>query len=101
MASPTIAKIVVLGLGIGVVAASATSVGAQSTTTTTQPATSPIKNDTGKRLCRVVTPTGSRFAQRVCRTPEEWQKSTDDAERHLQESRDAIRDNGCGLQCPQ
>ncbi len=25
-----------------------------------------------KRVCRVVTPTGSRLVQRICRTQEEW-----------------------------
>jgi|tagenome__1003787_1003787.scaffolds.fasta_scaffold20984076_3 hypothetical protein len=48
--------------------------------TTTQSAISPIKNDTGKRVCRVVTPTGSRFTQRVCKTADEWQKDADNAE---------------------
>lgn len=59
-----------------------------------------IKNDTGKRVCRMVTPTGSRFAQRVCRTAEEWQKSEDAAQRHVQEATETIRDNGPGLDPP-
>ena len=59
-----------------------------------------IKNDTGKRVCRVVIPTGSRFTQRVCRTAEEWQKSEDAAQRHMQEATETIRDNGPGLSPP-
>ena len=62
---------------------------------------SPIKNDTGKRICRVVTPTGSRFTQRVCKTADEWLKDADNAQRHMEESVEGIRENGCGLQCPQ
>ena len=48
-----------------------------------QATASPIKNDTGKRVCKVVTPTGSRFTQRVCKTAAEWQKSADDAQEQL------------------
>jgi ABC-type sugar transport system substrate-binding protein len=46
-------------------------------------AANPIKNDTGKRVCRVVTPTGSRFTQRVCKTAEEWQKDADNAQNQI------------------
>jgi hypothetical protein len=64
-----------------------------------QPSASPIKNDTGKRVCRMVTPTGSRFSQRVCRTPEEWQKDADAAQEHMRQANEGIRENGCGLDC--
>ena len=45
--------------------------------------TAPLKNDTGKRVCRVVTPTGSRFTQRLCKTADEWQKDADRAQNQL------------------
>jgi hypothetical protein len=68
---------------------------------TTQPAASQIKNDTGKRICKVVTPTGSRFSERVCRTALDWQRDADAAQRHIQEADQTIRENGCGFQCGQ
>jgi len=66
----------------------------------TQPAASPIKNDPGKRICREVTPTGTRMAKRVCRSADEWQRDEDKAQRDIEDSRMGVRDNGCGLQCP-
>jgi hypothetical protein len=38
------------------------------------------KDDPGRRVCRSVLPTGSRFSTRVCRTQAEWDKSAEDAE---------------------
>ena len=35
------------------------------------------KEDPSKRVCRSVTPTGSRMTTRVCRTQAEWDKSRD------------------------
>ena len=67
----------------------------------TQPAASPIKNDTGKRVCREVTPTGTRMIKRVCRTSEEWERDADAAQRHMDEADRTMRENGCGFQCPQ
>ena len=45
-----------------------------------QAATSSLPNDTAKRICKMVTPTGSRFTQRVCKTAAEWQRDSDKAE---------------------
>jgi hypothetical protein len=59
----------------------------------TQPAASPLKADTGKRICREVTPTGTRMSKRVCRTADEWQHDSDEARRHFQESQETIRDS--------
>ena len=98
MASQGIAKILRLGVGLTLLAA-APAAATDRSATQTQPAASPIKNDTGKRVCRSVVPTGSRFSQRVCRTAEEWQKDSDDAQRHMQESNSMIRENGCGFDC--
>lgn len=32
------------------------------------------KKDTSKRICRMITPTGSRMTTRICRTRAEWDK---------------------------
>lgn len=58
----------------------------------TQPAQNVVKTDTGKRICREVTPTGTRFMKRVCKTPDEWEHDTDTAQRHLDESNRSMRD---------
>ena len=64
-----------------------------------QASASPIKNDTGKRVCKVLTPTGSRFTQRVCKTAEEWDHDAEMARRQREETDLTIRDNGCGFNC--
>ena len=33
------------------------------------------KDDTSKRVCKVITPTGSRMTTRICRTQAEWDRS--------------------------
>jgi hypothetical protein len=50
-------------------------------------------DDPNRRICKMVIPTGSRMGERVCRTAAEWQHDQDEAERHLQETRDATRGN--------
>ena len=35
------------------------------------------KDDTSRRVCKVITPTGSRMTTRICRTQEEWDRSAD------------------------
>lgn len=35
------------------------------------------KDDTSKRVCKTVMPTGSRMTTRICKTPEEWAKMMD------------------------
>lgn len=47
----------------------------------------PLKNDTGKRVCRVLTPTGSRFTTRVCKTAEEWQRDEQKAQNQMEQER--------------
>ena len=37
------------------------------------------KDDPGRRVCRSVLPTGSRFTTRVCRTAAEWDKLAEEA----------------------
>ncbi|HWJ39131.1 MAG TPA: hypothetical protein VNR86_10275 [Sphingomicrobium sp.] len=56
------------------------------------PSQGAVKADTGKRICREVTPTGTRFMKRVCKTPDEWEHDTDTAQRHLDESNRSMRD---------
>jgi hypothetical protein len=33
------------------------------------------ENDGSRRVCRILTPTGSRMTRRVCRTQEQWDRS--------------------------
>ena len=33
------------------------------------------KDDTSKRICKIITPTGSRMTTRICRTQAEWDRS--------------------------
>ena len=35
------------------------------------------KDDTSRRVCKVITPTGSRMTTRICKTPAEWARSED------------------------
>ena len=49
------------------------------------------KKDTSKRVCRSVTPTGSRFTQRVCKTAEQWQQDADKAQRTLEDTFKSMR----------
>jgi hypothetical protein len=37
------------------------------------------KDDPGRRVCRSILPTGSRFTTRVCRTAAEWDKLAEEA----------------------
>ena len=96
MTSPTIAKILLVGLGVSGAALPGKTLGAQVVAVATEPAPSPIKNDTGKRICRIVTPTGSRFTQRVCRTPDEWAKAARQGDDLMQRLQDGGRSPPCG-----
>ena len=49
------------------------------------------KKDTSKRVCRSVTPTGSRFTQRVCKTADQWQRDAEKAQRQLEDSFNSMR----------
>ena len=55
-------------------------------------ATNAGKKDTSRRVCRSVTPTGSRFTRRVCKTSEQWQKDSERAQRVLEDSFRSIVD---------
>lgn len=92
MTSPTIAKILVVGLAVGVVMVPVATLHAQAAAAPAQPAASPIKNDTGKRICRTITPTGSRLSQRVCRTQADWDKDSDETQRNMQDMRNNVRE---------
>lgn len=52
-----------------------------------QAATSSLPNDTGKRICKIVTPTGSRFTQRVCKTADQWKHDEEQAQNMNEERR--------------
>lgn len=50
------------------------------------PAATDATKDTSKRVCRSVTPTGSRFAQRVCKTRAQWETDAEKAQRLLEDN---------------
>ena len=43
------------------------------------------KGNPGRRVCRTVEPTGTRFVKRICRTQQEWDESTERARRNHEE----------------
>ena len=45
------------------------------------------KDDPSKRICKTVTPTGSRFSKRVCKSPDEWRRDEDYAQTRVDEAR--------------
>ena len=95
MTSPTIAKILVVGFGVSSAVLPGTALHAQAVAAATVPASSPIKNDTGKRLCRTETPTGSRMSVRVCKTADEWAKLARGAEEFMGRMQDGVRSPPC------
>ena len=52
---------------------------------------SPLSSFSGKRVCRSLTPTGSRFEKRICKTAAEWQRDTDHNQRLIEESMRNLR----------
>jgi hypothetical protein len=95
MASPPIARILVFGLGL-LVLASAPAAAADPTPLAGQPAVDPIKNDTGKRICRVEVPTGSRMSVRICKTADEWARLARGADDLMHRMQDGVRSPPCG-----
>ena len=41
--------------------------------------------DTSKRVCRNIRPTGSRMTTRVCKTADQWQRDTDKTQKMVME----------------
>lgn len=41
------------------------------------------KDDTSRRVCRMVVPTGSRMTSRICRTEAEWSASMDKSQANI------------------
>jgi hypothetical protein len=58
--------------------------------------------DPNRRICKMVTPTGSRMGERVCRSAAEWQADSDRARREYEETRDSLVSPPCGgaMACP-
>jgi hypothetical protein len=59
------------------------------------------KDDPSKRICKLVTPTGSRFSSRVCKTAQEWQREQDFAQTRIEENRNSLRAEENGFSKPQ
>ena len=50
-----------------------------------------------KLICRKIKPTGSRFGERVCMRPEQWEKYAGQSRKELDRvTRDGLQDNGSG-----
>jgi len=50
------------------------------------------RQDPSKRICKIVTPTGSRMTQRVCKTAEDWKRDQDYAQSRIEENARSMRD---------
>ena len=72
--------ITIMGLcaGTGIMAASPAMAG--------DPQAKP-KDDPSVRICKMVTPTGSRFSKRICKSAYEWQREEDYAQTRIDEAR--------------
>lgn len=55
--------------------------------TTVDTKTQAKPDDTSKRVCRIVTPTGSRFTARVCKTAAEWERDAEKVENNMDQER--------------
>jgi hypothetical protein len=49
------------------------------------------KYDPSKRICRVETPSGSRFTRRICKSAEEWQRDEEYSQTRVDENRQSLR----------
>lgn len=59
--------------------------GSSATDASAQAQEGSAKKDRSRRVCHTIRPTGSRLSNRVCRTPEEWERSRDRAQEGLLE----------------
>jgi hypothetical protein len=71
LAATTIRNFSKLAMAIGVVLAGAV-IGQEISPSAAANAKTQADKNAAKRVCRVVTPTGSRLVERICRTQEEW-----------------------------
>ena len=46
--------------------------------------TAPVEEKTTKLICRKIKPTGSRFGERVCMRPEQWEKYAGHGKREIE-----------------
>ena len=76
MAVKRIVKVCVLAMGIGALLAGTPPGGEHAASAKEKKA----EDDPSRRVCKVVTPTGSRMTKRVCRTHAEWAKSQEKAQ---------------------
>lgn len=78
----------ILGLGLNVVGASAALAGqAPAATVAGQEQPADAKDDSSRRVCKMVTPTGSRLALRTCRTKAEWEREAAQYQRDAEQQR--------------
>ena len=60
-------------------------------------ATAAVEEKSTKLVCRKIKPTGSRFGERICMRPEQWEKYAGHSRRELDRvTRDGLQDNGAG-----
>ena len=75
MEAKRIVAVATLAIGLGAMAVAIPAPGAAAS------AKSKVdKTAKGRKVCRSLVPTGSRFATRVCRTREEWAENQDKAQ---------------------
>lgn len=80
MAAMTIGNHMKLALAVGVLLAGA-AIGQEMSPSAAANAKTKADKKAPKRVCRIVTPTGSRLVERICRTQADW----DVAEKQAQE----------------
>ena len=71
MAAATMGNATKLGMAIGIVLAGAM-IGQEISPSVAANAKTKVDKKTAKRVCRAVTPTGSRLVERICRTQADW-----------------------------
>ena len=71
MPAKTIGSVSKLAMAVGVLLAGAV-IGQEISPSAAANAKTKVDNKKSKRVCRVVTPTGSRLVERICRSQEDW-----------------------------
>lgn len=87
-----VAKMSALTMGLGALLAGtalASAAGASSAAADVQAEPKATAKDNSRRICRTLTPSGSRLTRRVCRTQADWDQSRDRTqEGHLKQQID-------------
>ncbi len=83
--------------GIGTASAASDSTVALNASANSDTESAALEDKSTKLICRKIKPTGSRFGERVCMRPEQWEKYAGHSRRELDRvTRDGLQDNGSG-----